>query len=175
MANHFCHRSLAAGLAFKGEVTAGCWVHLPKRLLFFLQEWTIRLSWPSSHCWMAKEQFLIQLARVSVHPLLSSHWVSICSGSSVGRVRGFLWKTGGADGGCGSELPTVVPRLSSDVWTLSLSSQPGSSGSDLSLLSSEATGPQSLSKCGDHDREWLGALMFVPLTQSSSSASSLWH
>ena len=75
---------------------------------------------------------------------------------------------------CGSELPTVVPRFSSSVWTLSPSSQPLSSGSDPSLLSSEATDPQSLSKCGDRDREWLGALMFVPLTQSSSSASSLW-
>uniref|UniRef100_A0ABI8AAR0 C2H2-type domain-containing protein n=1 Tax=Felis catus TaxID=9685 RepID=A0ABI8AAR0_FELCA len=39
------------------------------------REWTIRLSWRSSHCWMAKEQSLIQQARVSVHLLLSSHWV----------------------------------------------------------------------------------------------------
>lgn len=68
-----CNGGLAVGLACKGDVRAGCWAHLPKRLHLFFQEWTIRPSWLSSHCWMAKEQSLIQQARVSMHPLLSSH------------------------------------------------------------------------------------------------------
>lgn len=87
-ASCLCHGGLAVGLAFQGEVRAGCWAHLPQRLHFFLQEWTIRLSWQSSLYWMAKEQSPIQQARVSTPPLLSSHWVSICSGSPMGGVNG---------------------------------------------------------------------------------------
>lgn len=50
------------------------------------REWTIRPSWQYSHCWMAKEQSLIQQARLSVHLLLSSHWTMRMS-FSVGSVR----------------------------------------------------------------------------------------
>lgn len=77
-------RPCIGSLTCKGKVTGSVFV-----FAFFLlsfQEWTIRLSWQSSHCWMAKARSLIQQARVSVHLLLSSHWVSICPGSPVGRV-----------------------------------------------------------------------------------------
>lgn len=53
--------------------------------------------------------------------------------------------------GYGSELATVVPRMSSGVGTFSPASRSGSSGSCLSLLSSEDPLSQSLSECGDHD------------------------
>lgn len=67
---------------------------LPHRLHFLSQEWTIRLFWLSSRCWMAKEQSLTQQDKVSMHRLPFSRWVSICpvhqqraSGSHAEHVR----------------------------------------------------------------------------------------
>lgn len=144
----FCGR---CGREGEVRVEAGPLLH---RLHFLFQEWTTRLCWLSSHCWMAKEPSLIPPDKVSAHRPPFSLWVSTeGSGSHAEHVR-FV-------GYGGNRLCDPRLRLCSGVLLLNLPM----------LLSAHCLE----NACGGHHHwECPGALRLHDLCPGSHVLASLW-